>query len=368
MSEHAILSPSSAARRVACPGSRALEALYPQSQDSEFAREGTAAHWVASEMLLAAFGFNRVTTLDEFAPNGEIITQEMIDGAILYRDAIKEIYDPQYAMHIEKKIDISVIHPDCWGTPDCWFVKGTELHVFDYKYGHGFVEVFENWQLIEYACGIFYALQDKPLSIHLHIVQPRSFHKNGPVRSWLVLADNLRDYTSFLKDAENAATQKYTQLRPTSECTYCSARHACVALQESALRSTDLTLSNIDHNLPASGVGSELRYLKRAAKLLDARITGLEEQALSKIKNGERVPFFRVEETAGRKRWIKSAEEIITLGEMLCLNLAKPREAITPIQALKSGAPEDLVREFSETPRGSLKLVEDNARKMFGDC
>ncbi len=363
MSEHAILSPSSAARRVACPGSRALEAKYPQSQDSEFAREGTAAHWVASEMLREPTRF-----LAEFAPNGEIVTQEMIDGAALYRDAIKEIFDYKNTLHVEEKIDISVIHPDCWGTPDCWFVTDTGLHVFDYKYGHGFVEVYENWQLLEYACGIYFSLLDKPSYIHLHIVQPRSFHKKGPVRKWSISSKILNDYAGILKASEFSAMSDVGVLTPSLECTYCSARHACHALQNSALSSVDLSTSNTDHDLPVSGIGSELRYLKRAAMLLDARITGLESQALSKIKSGERIPFFRVEETAGRKRWIKSAEEIITLGEMLCLNLAKPREAITPIQALKSGAPEDLVREFSETPRGSLKLVEDNARKMFGDC
>ena len=46
MSVHAILAPSSASRRMQCPGSRVMEATYPQAEDDPRALEGTLAHLV----------------------------------------------------------------------------------------------------------------------------------------------------------------------------------------------------------------------------------------------------------------------------------------------------------------------------------
>ncbi len=50
MAEHAKLSPSSAKRWMACPGSVRMESTIPD-KGSEFADEGTAAHFLASECL-----------------------------------------------------------------------------------------------------------------------------------------------------------------------------------------------------------------------------------------------------------------------------------------------------------------------------
>ena len=167
-----------------------------------------------------------------------------------------------------------------------------------------------------------------------------------------------------------SASKEHAICKPNPECTYCLGRHACEALQRSTLSITDLTLLNTPWQLKPHSVGNELRYLKRAAELLDARITGLEEQATSHIKKGERIPFFKLEQGKGRDRWKTSAEEIITLGEMLGYDLAKPREVVTPNQAAKLGVSEEIVNAYVERTPGAFKLTldeEHNARKIFGD-
>lgn len=374
MTEHSRLPPSSAVRRVACPGSRALEEKYPEDQESPYAREGHAAHWVAANML------KDVPPLESNEP----ITDEMVEGAEMYVDYIgkvlkdlskkEDIRFVHSSLYVEERIDIKRIHPDCWGTPDAWFCLGTELHIFDYKYGHGYVEVFENWQLIEYAAGILDKLeingiQDRRLNVTLHIIQPRSFHRLGPIRSWRMKASDLRPYFNILEKAELEASQDYAVCKPNPECNYCLGRHACEALQRSTLTTIDVVEMNTPFDLKPASLGNELRYLRRSAALLDARITGLEQQATATIKRGERVPFFKLESNPGGKRWKVPAEEVIALGSLLGYELSKPAQVVTPIQAAKKGMSDDLIASYVEIKPGALKLIEDDgsdARKIFG--
>lgn len=386
---HSKLPPSSAARRVACPGSRALEALYPEKEDSPYAREGEAAHWVASTVLrwdeinLPYTNGERMVQAGTKAPNDEVITIEMIDGAKLYFEAINEKVEnlglqdlrdwPAEKLHVEEKIDISNIHPDCWGTPDCWFVIEDKLYLFDYKFGFGFVEVYMNWQLLEYSAGIIKKLNDEGIKIsevEFCIVQPRSYHPQGPIRTWNCSLSTLTYCFSKLKTAEQQATSERALCYPNPECDFCLARHACPTLQNAALTETDVSMRAIPNDLTTDQIGNELRYLKRAAELLDARITGLEAEAISALQRGERIPHFALKQTMGRDRWLKSASQISVIGEMYNLNLCKPVDVITPKQAIKLGLPKDIVDMYSETPIGSLKLTaisNTDALKVFGD-
>lgn len=373
MIEHSILPPSSAARRVACPGSRALEALYPEDMESQHAREGHAAHWVVS---LKLNGW--LVDLTGEAPNGEPITQEMEDGAKLYRDHIFSICKNPKELHVEERIDITRIHSKMWGTPDCWWYdsKKNVLHIWDYKYGFGFVEVFENWQLISYAAGIIDAIIfesadiDMLVKVNFHIVQPRSYHKDGQIRTWISSYPNLCSYWEILRGTTVKAMQPESHCSPNPECNYCRARHACPTLQQSALTAVDVSKTNSPFDLSSHQTGAELRYLKHAAELLDARISGLSEQALAMIRRGDRVPGFKVEQSYERDRWIKPINEILALGKMFEIDIAKPIEVVTPKQAVKFGLPEQLVKKYSEKPKGALKLVEtqeNESRKIFGE-
>lgn len=378
MTKHSVLPPSSAARRVACPGSRALEALYPEEQQSPYALEGETAHWLAAKHLnqICGSGFSEDLTQ---TPHLALVTEEMVDGANLYVNTIIDVMSklcPAYfpLFHIEEKIDISTIHPECWGTPDCWFHGSNEICIFDYKFGHGFVEVFENWQLIEYAAGILQILDIADIDRHaifvnFYIVQPRSFHHDGPVRHWRISVNNLQGYFEKLRNCELKSMSPAAQCYPNPECNYCLGRHACEALQRNTLTAVDVSTSNTPFDLSPREIGNELRYLQRAAELLDARISGLSAQALSLIKKGERIPFFAIEESKGRDRWKVKSEEIKVLGELFGCSLEKPLETVTPKQAIKLGIPEEIVNSYVEPVRGSLKLVPENlskVRKIFG--
>lgn len=365
MSNHSVLAPSSAARRLACPGSQALEAQYPQ-EESTYSKEGTAAHWVASEIL-----HGRTVILGSTTENGEIVSQEMLDGAELYTSHICSILPVEFHdnLVIEQPINISSIHPACWGTPDCWTLVNDSIYIWDYKFGHGYVEVYENWQLIEYAAGILQYLTVGPETwITFFIVQPRNYNKKGPIREWKIEAAELNWHFEKLRNAEAAACLPKAKCFPSPECTYCKARAVCPTLQQTALTVADISQFNSPEKLENNTLGHELRYLQRAKQLLEARITGLEGEAISLLKNGKRIPFFTLEESNGREIWAKPVEEITALGEFYQKELAKPLSVVTPKQAIDAGIPAGIVRAYSEVQKGNLKLTpvnEASSKKIF---
>jgi hypothetical protein len=266
------------------------------------------------------------------------------------------------------------IHAECWGTPDAWIYKTDEntLYVFDYKHGFRYVDVFENWQLIAYTCGILDALginghSDQHLTVVMRVVQPRAYHRDGPVREWRVKASELRPYFNKLAMAAGAALSPNPQCVPNPECLDCKARHACPALQQDAYRSAQLSHASLPVEMPAAAVGLELHFLRGAAKRLGARIAGLEQQAEALIGRGEYVPFSAMLPTAGRSAWAKPISEVLALGALYGVTLTKPA-TITPTQAIKAGLPAEVVTMYSETKRGLALGADDGkqARKVFG--
>lgn len=366
--QHSILPPSSAARRVACPGSRALEAAYPELEESQEAREGRAAHWVAAEYLEG-----RTVAVGLLAPNNEIVTHDMIEGAEMYSKDVDLWRNSKYqlgALFVEKKIEIPSIHKDCWGTPDAWgwSAPHNEFFIWDYKFGHDFVEVYGNWQLIEYAAGILHSLningsQSQHTYVTMCIIQPRCFSRGEKVRKWRVSVNELRGYFNMLEAAEHKAMQPEALCTPNPECNYCSARHVCSALQHAASTAITVSMQNVPHQLTPQQTGHELYRLEQAAKRIEARITGLKAQAVSQIERGERVPHYTLGVKSARQVWTIPVNEVKMLGMMCGAIVTKPEELVTPKQAITAGIPAAMVNKNSQVVPGSVQLVETDARE-----
>jgi hypothetical protein len=155
-----------------------------------------------------------------------------------------------------------------------------------------------------------------------------------------------------------------TQCTTGPECQDCSARRACTTLQSVAYNVVDVTSDPIPFDLPPEQLGAELALMTAAAERLKARISGLEDEVLSKLKQGVSIPGWMTEQGSGRERWARPVEEIIALGEMMGVNVNKPT-AVTPKQAIKAGIPAVVVAQYTETPVGEIKLVPSNLRKVF---
>jgi len=345
---------------------------FPQD-DSPESVEGTAAHWVVTEMLAG-----RQCSEGQSAPNGVIITGEMLDGAELVTETVALQILPVTPLHLEETVSISEIHPDCFGTPDVWaFTPGnTHLEIIDYKFGHGFVDEYFNLQGLLYMLGIIELLEPALLgdpaniSVSFTIIQPRCYYRGEPVRthSYTVGEITARAHIIAMKAAATEAHGPTPMASTNPECGYCPGRHACSALQRAAYSDAEFADARQPHNLTPNAAALELRMLERALGRLEARVEGLRELTLANIKGGTSIPYYSVEPGRGRQQWNVPVEQIITIGQMLGKDLSKPG-VITPNQASKLGVDASVTLAYSSLIPGSLKLVPQNnsaARKVFG--
>lgn len=370
MSEHAILQPSSAHRWVNCPGSVQAEQKYPDVE-SDSSREGTAAHWVA-EQVIASYQSESVLAapqfIDQVAPNGVVITDEMIEGAQLYINDVLIRCQAEgllAAMRVEHRVMIGRVHPENWGTDDCDIYDKNNgiLTLWDFKYGRVAVECWENWQLIEYGIGVLdevtggNGISDQHIKVEMRIVQPRAFHVEGTVRAWTVQGSDLRNYANQLKTSAGKALQPDPPCKAGTWCENCSASRGCMTLQREDARIADRVEVLQLHDLSPADAAVELRYLQRAKVLLDERLGAHETQSLQQIKNGVDIPGFGIGTGRGSTKWDKPGAEVIALGDLLGIELRKPEAPITPTQAMKLNVDEAVIKSYSKKYDGAARLV-----------
>lgn len=355
---HSRLSPSSAGRWVNCPGSITMCELFPEPPGrNEAADEGTASHWIGSEALMG----HDCTPVGVKAPNGIVIDLEMIEGAEVYTMAVQQAARGA-VLHVEERLTAEYIHPLCFGTPDCWFIIGKELHIWDYKYGFQIVDPFENWQLICYTAGVVQKIgNDSDLDVVMHIVQPRPFHVMGPHRTWRVRAADLRIYYTRLAASANKAFGPDPQCHTGDHCKYCRARHACPALQQACMSGIDYVGRSVPQMLSPEAMSIEKSVISRIRNLLTYREAGLDTQIEAVIKAGGLVPGWALQQGQGRAAWTRSAEEVFALGNMMGIDLRAEPEAITPAAAKKRGLSVEVLSAYSAAGNSGTKLVPTTA-------
>lgn len=373
---HAFLSPSFAHVWARCAMSAGLAALFPQLSESNDTREGTATHWYAHELYL---GFQP----ENVAPNGVIITDEMVDAAEMYVDDIRA----RYAEHIryvtsaapEFKIAIPGIHPEhCFGTPDFYLYAPAEqlLIIWDLKFGHRFVDAFEFLQGICYYTGLVDLLDanENLLTVEFRIVQPRCWSAYGPVRHWRVRASELRALVNMLKYAAESTLDQNPVATTGDHCSDCNGRFACSAARNSAMSAVDYSKRGLPENPTVAAISFELSTLAAAERAIKARLSGLEAMATSMLKSGTRIPGYGLQDVTGNKRWRDDAtpDQIRQLGQALGITIEKPDQFITPTQAIAEAyrcdksipkpVIEKTITQFTDRPRSGVKLaVQDQS-------
>lgn len=359
--------PSGAATWVNCTGYIDMRAMYPdapEEADTEVTEDGTACHWVAGETYEG-----RAPAEGTLSPNNRVITEDMIDAVDLYLSEVASW--PNVAPVCEKSIPIDRIVRGMRGTPDMWAYDPNikTLYIADLKYGFRFVEVWENYQLICYACGLLdmLGLSWEDTNIVFTIVQPRSQHREGPVRKWKTTARYIKPFVDKLIFAAHDATR----YMPNPGCFDCPGRHTCVAFQNATYRDVELAYGGgSTHELSPAALGKDLAVLKDAARRLEGRISGLEVAAEDLLRKGKTVPGWSLEGTYAREGWREGADvELTTLAEKFFggVTVTKPPKLITPKQA-RAVLPSNIVAIYAHRPSTGVRLTKQDpykARKVF---
>lgn len=375
---HSQLPPSGADAWSQCPLWLTMNRLYPALDETPSA-EGTAAHWAAWEWIGGS-----VIVEGQIAPNGVMLTSEMLDGADMLGDVVMQLLpESEFGPpHIEQPVAIGAIHTSCFGTPDVWAFNPhtVMLRIIDYKFGHRFVDEFENKQLIAYAAGIIEHLAKvrelnldrlwQHIKIEFTIVQPRCYHRGAPVRTWRTTGAEIKPHVAALSQAAIRALNNPKIGTTGPACRDCNGRAHCPALQKAAYSDAEFSVKASPHELPPEAASLELRILETALDRLKARVDGLQAAVAAHAQAGHPTPHHALERTQGREQWTVDAATVLAIGSMYGIDLAKPAAPITPGQARKAGIDGTVITGYSQRQPGALKIVPANnteARRVFGN-
>lgn len=376
---HAPLPPSSAYLwgPGGCPGAMQMQSNQPPEEETEESREGDAAHWLLCQTL------RKVTVpADAIAPNGVPINDEM-------REAIGEIVDDvgrtlaglkdgDYFQNEVYGAAPTLVHPDNGGTADveAIFWSSKTYHNWDFKYGHGFVDVYENAQLINYGA---IAIESHKIpdpenwTFVFNIAQPRCYARDelgGTLRTWLVGGERLMELVHALSAAAYAASDPNAPCSTGDHCKHCRAAWDCEANQRAGGASIDLIHQQQSLGMDERAIGLEAKILAQAIERGKDRLAVLETKALEAISSGKNVPYHQIKFGEGRTVWDKARiPEAASLVGMFGVDVQPGVALPTPSQCIKQGVDAAVITPYTTRNAGAKKLVrvdDKTAAKTFG--
>lgn len=364
--QHALYSASSSHGWIACAGMKAMEAGLPDSR-SDYADEGSAAHFVGSECLSfdhSPHEFVGRTVIcyqlgersgqcfsEAPLPEGAEetsrweVTNDMAENLSVYVSLVKE-YAKDGQLFVEQRVNFGVFigRPGEFGTADAFLLKDTheEIVVIDLKYGYTQVEAERNSQLMLYALGV---LADKQINVspaklqrvRLIICQPRI----GNISEWVCPINELIEFAEEAKQAiekseearvffqtpndifETEREWQNEYLVPTEKgCQWCKAKRGsadrpiCGAFERAALSDMSLPpataegLTDLDDELDAAIKRVYELPFDRIAKLfsaigkLEQLIDVVQTRMLHDMMSGHKHPEFKVVKgREGNRKW-----------------------------------------------------------------
>ena len=335
-----------------------MDSLDVSDQESNTVRdEGNAFHW----LLEKPRPFKQY--VDTKAKNGVLYTEEMADHAEEYFAKIVgfDFYG------LEK--------PTTWSIPNVIEVRGRAdciginldgtLHILDAKYGYTLVEPEENYTLISHAIGWIYHNPTTFIGkVVFHIYQPRGFHPDGVWRDHEIGYGELEAYIGRI--SEQAARTSHLRVGP--HCDGCRAAYDCPALRRSVGSILDIISGTYSDDLQPEQISHQMQLVDRAAALIKARQGALEDLTKYTLLQGKIVDGYMLEKTYANTTWVEGFDAE-TIGLTLGIDVVKT-SVISPAQAKKAGADEEVVEALTERKYSGQKLVrrsaDQAAKKAFG--
>jgi hypothetical protein len=324
------------------------------AEKSEAQREGIAAEWVAQQVLRGDAGSPH-EMLGEQAPNGWLITSEMVAHATTYCDLVQSHGVP---VEVEKPMqigDLISVRADAHAVT----IDGV-LNIYDLKYGRRVVEDYT--PLICAAVALWsHGLREARLTIF----QPRPYHPDGPVRTMVLSAADVGDWRHMLTSLAHAALAPDAVGRPGSWCTDCAGIGPCYAAQKTVYAMFETLEDGRGVQLTPAQLADELKFLKLAEALVKARKGALDAEAVARMKRGEYVPNQWLEPRLGNRQFHVSMQ---TVEQLTGIHPYK-QVPLSPAELEAEGALTHIVELLTSRPDAGVKLApltQKTFERMFG--
>ena len=378
MSDHALLSPSSAHRWLNCPLAPRLEATLPE-KPSEYAQEGTVAHSVCEITAKKKFKkvkaaeYNRVIKRlksnaawdDEMLHTAELYVEHLTERAMAFAN------EPYIAFEV--KVDVSDYVPEAFGRCDCVMFGADTLIITDYKHGKGVpVSPDENPQLMLYALGALKLY--KPLfgealkKVEVYIDQPRQDSYEG----WGCDINELLAWGESIKPKAQMAYMGFGEYHAGSWCQFCRANGICKAQAEQETGAFDDFAAAVG-NPNAILTPAEMGEVLQRGETLVAWYETIKAKALESLLNGEKIPGYKVVEGRSSRCWTDQDKALDKLQESgidrAIIYDSVPKSLAQLEKVLGVAKFKELVGEYVTKPMGKPTLAPENdSRREFNSA
>lgn len=296
---HAVLSPSSSARWLACTPSARLCAE-KEDKTSEYAIQGTSAHALAEYKLKKSLG----QPTEDPTENLTYFDKEMDDCTDSYQQYVIEklteikhiCKDP--VVLVEQKLDFSKYVPDSFGTADCVIVADDTLTVIDLKYGVGIlVDAEQNTQMMLYALGaliMFDSIYDIE-TVTMTVFQPR----RDNVSTFSMRKSELIDWAeNVLKPKAELAYKGEGEFKAGNHCQFCKVKATCRKRAE-----YNLELARYDFETPDSLEDDEIEIILSKADEFISWLGDVKEYALNQALQGKQWKDYKLVEGRSNRKY-----------------------------------------------------------------
>jgi hypothetical protein len=316
--QHAVLSPSSAARWINCPGSVRLSQQLPPAPSSTYADEGTLAHRVAElKLRVRSREINPVEYATGFRAclASEYWCGELDEATDYYVDAVFErwgIGGSDAELMVEQRFSLDKWAPGSFGTSDAVVIGNGALEVIDLKYGKGVkVSAVENPQLRLYALGaadLFEDLYDFE-RVRMTIIQPRL----DQVSVDMMTLRDLRDWgKNIVQPAAYNASNGAGETAAGEWCRWCPAKAVCRTRADENLK-----LARYDFKEPELLEPEEIGEILKQAEELQKWTADVQAYALQQALDGEHFDGWKLVEGRSVRKYaddLKVAETLQAAG------------------------------------------------------
>lgn len=370
MADHALLSPSAAARWLTCTRSARLEEQFPDAS-TKYTEEGTIAHELAELEARRATGyitpedynarFKEISLSEYYGEEMQACAEEYAKLVADYLE-IRKGFSSDAFPEFEVKVDVSKWVPGGFGTADCLIISDHVLEVIDFKYGKGVpVSALNNPQMKIYALGAYAMYSDlyDLEYVEMTICQPRL---NSLSTDTISVDELLKWGEEVVKPQALKATNGEGEFVPSDKaCKFCKAKNVCKARADQFIKLFD------ENSEPETLTLEEVAELLKKADSMKAWLADLESEVINNITSGVIVPGWKMVAGRSNRKISDEAEAVrILTANGIHESLLYEKKFLTLTQLEKDfGKKEidELLSPVIEKPEGKPSLVPDSDKR-----